>query len=659
MRLSLLFAASLLCPFAAAQDLAVSKVGSNNDYRYYGQSGGIAAYSVATTSCNVGSLPVLWDNSIDQAPAIATNMFRIHDGRIVQLGYSWLKDGFCAVNENSCGTCQVTNCDTLGLGCADTYSAGLNDGASGVSKFQLNPTTGAWPSGSWQGPVGPLPLRGRLQVPVAELMDSASTYVSESLYISEDDHMAGNARNNASWQEFRFNAIDSLTNLGPVQMFNPAIYAWKNQYPDVHIDEVVNVGEGGTNVHGYYFVGSKATSLGGGTWRYDYAIYNMNSAQGVGSFSFDVNVAARGIDFRDVDHHSGSPWSGADWSYSNAGQTHGWSAPTTYAQDPDGNALRWGTLYTFSMTTQTAPQSSLGQAVLDLYAPGTGSQLLADVILPTSDGGGNMAPVVDAGPDMVAGIGLPVQLDADVSDDGLPTADLTYLWERVSGPGGVNFAFNFQEDTPATFYVAGTYVLRLTVSDGQLQTSDELTFTATLPTTPPIIDAGPDQSTLMNTFVPLNGNFLFGTPWTVDLLWEQVSGPGAVQFTLNQSAATEARFFVEGVYTLRLTGTSGNLTNSDEVLVNVSDMGLTCSAGPDLVGSVGAPLTLAGSTGSGGSAPIDVTWNKITGPGGVNFFLQQQEVTDALFYIPGTYVIRLTATQRGLSAYDDIVVEIQ
>lgn len=659
MRSLILLSALVLVPFAPAQDLAVSKVGSNNDYRYYGQSGGLAAYAVATTSCNVGSLPVLWDNSIDQAPAIATNMFRIHDGRIVQLGYSWLKDGFCAVNENSCGTCQTTNCDTLGLGCADTYSAGLNDGASGVSKYQLNPTTGEWPSGSWQGPVGPLPLRGRLQVPVAELMDSSSTYVSESLYISEDDHMAGNARNNASWQEFRFDAIDDLTNLGPVQMFNPAIYAWKNQHPDVNIDEVVNFGEGGTNVHGYYFVGSKATSLGGGTWRYDYAIYNMNSAQGVGSFSFDANVAARGLAFRDVDHHSGSPWSGADWSYANPGTTHRWSAPTTYAQDPNGNALRWGTMYTFSMTTQTAPQAGTGQATLELYAPGSGSQLLADVILPSSDNGGNMAPTVDVGPDLIAGVGLPVQLNADVSDDGLPSSNLTYLWERVSGPGGVNFAFNFQEDTPATFYVVGTYVLRLTVSDGQLQTTDELSFTATLPTTPPIIDAGPDQSTLLNTFVPLNGNFQFGTPWTVSLLWEQVSGPGNVQFTLNQSAATEARFFTEGIYTLRLTGTSGTLSSSDEVLVNVGDAGLTCSAGSDLTGTVGTALNFDGEATSGGSAPIDVIWTKVAGPGGVNFFQQQQEDTAALFYIPGTYVIRFTATQRGLNAYDDVFVQIQ
>ena len=141
---------------------------------------------------------MLWNDSINQAPAIATNMYRVHDGRIDQLGYSWLKDGFWRGQREQLRHLPTTSCNTLGIGCADTYSAGLNDGASGVSKFQINPVTGAWPSGSWSGPTGTLPLRGRLQTRVAEIADASSTYVSESIYISEDDQMAGKRRNNVS-----------------------------------------------------------------------------------------------------------------------------------------------------------------------------------------------------------------------------------------------------------------------------------------------------------------------------------------------------------------------------------------------------------------------------------------------------------------------------
>ncbi len=68
-----LLLALVLATVSPAQDLAHSKVGSNNDDHDYSQSGGLAAYAVATTFCKLGPLPVLQDNSNDQAPAIATN----------------------------------------------------------------------------------------------------------------------------------------------------------------------------------------------------------------------------------------------------------------------------------------------------------------------------------------------------------------------------------------------------------------------------------------------------------------------------------------------------------------------------------------------------------------------------------------------------------
>ena len=88
---------------ATAQDISVSEIGVNNgaeSHRYYGQFGGIAAYSFATTACNVGTVPVSWRDNIKEAPVIAQNMYRIVDGRIEQLGYSFLKYSFCSLDEN-------------------------------------------------------------------------------------------------------------------------------------------------------------------------------------------------------------------------------------------------------------------------------------------------------------------------------------------------------------------------------------------------------------------------------------------------------------------------------------------------------------------------------------------------------------------------------
>ena len=58
----------------------------------------------------------------------------------------------------------------------------------------------------------------------------------------------------------------------------------------------------------------------------------------------------------------------------------------------------------------------------------------------------------------------------------------------------------------------------------------------------------------------------------MDILWELVSGPGGVNFATNQRADTDATFYVEGVFVLRLTATEMGVTVTDEVIVNVSNV---------------------------------------------------------------------------------------
>jgi hypothetical protein len=66
-----------------------------------------------------------------------------------------------------------------------------------------------------------------------------------------------------------------------------------------------------------------------------------------------------------------------------------------------------------------------------------------------------------------------IQLAATTSDDGQP-GPLSFLWEKVSGPGEVIFGNASSEDTFATFSSAGVYQLRLTASDGLLSDSKTL-----------------------------------------------------------------------------------------------------------------------------------------------------------------------------------------
>jgi hypothetical protein len=382
-----LLGGALLLSTAAGQDVATSRVAGGSDYTYYGTLNGNAYYSMASTSCNVGNVLIDWNDAQNNAPAIASNMFRMYDGRIEQLGYSWLKDSFCAVNENSCGSCQSTNCDTLGIGCADTYWSGLNDGANGRAKFQLNATTGQWPN-LWSGPSGPLPARGRIAVPLTEAQDANSRYIAEVTYISEHDQLAGNGRNNASWQEFRWSSgsLSSTQNTGSVHMFDPAIYALVDEYPSAGVEELQNDHEGGTNVHGWYFLGHNATDLGGGMWRYDYMLFNMNSEQAAGGLTINLpcSVNVSNVGFKDVDYTSGSPYDGTDWTSSVSSGSVSWEVTQTHAQNPNANAVRWGMLYNFSFEADAAPIST-GTALVSLFAPGTGTDLNATGV--TAPGG--------------------------------------------------------------------------------------------------------------------------------------------------------------------------------------------------------------------------------------------------------------------------------
>ena len=70
-------------------------------------------------------------------------------------------------------------------------------------------------------------------------------------------------------------------------------------------------------------------------------------------------------------------------------------------------------------------------------------------------------------------------LSGAVSDDGLPIPPglITFGWTKFSGPGTVTFANSTALQTIASFSTAGTYVLRLTTSDGASAVSDDLTVT--------------------------------------------------------------------------------------------------------------------------------------------------------------------------------------
>ncbi|MDX6767580.1 MAG: LamG-like jellyroll fold domain-containing protein [Candidatus Methylacidiphilales bacterium] len=88
----------------------------------------------------------------------------------------------------------------------------------------------------------------------------------------------------------------------------------------------------------------------------------------------------------------------------------------------------------------------------------------------------NIAPLVSTGTPPAATSAVPANLSGSVSDDGRGGA-LTSFWELVSGPGTVVFGNATGASSSATFSRAGSYRLRLSASDTQAETNNELTIT--------------------------------------------------------------------------------------------------------------------------------------------------------------------------------------
>lgn len=99
----------------------------------------------------------------------------------------------------------------------------------------------------------------------------------------------------------------------------------------------------------------------------------------------------------------------------------------------------------------------------------------------------NQPPLVDAGDDQTITLPATAILAGSASDDGLPVPPgaLTLAWSKLSGPGSVDFDNPAAAATSATFSVDGVYVLRLTASDGALDSFDDVQITANPEDNPP------------------------------------------------------------------------------------------------------------------------------------------------------------------------------
>ena len=294
-------------------------------------------------------------------------------------------------------------------------------------------------------------------------------------------------------------------------------------------------------------------------------------------------------------------------------------------------------------------------------------------------GGQNQAPAVEAGNNQA--VTLPANsaaLNGTATDDGLPNNSLTIAWTKTSGQGNVTFANPNSAQTTATFGTAGSYVLRLTASDGQYTVFDEVAILVNpqgSQNQPPTVVIGADQTIALTQTAILEALFLqddglpVGGSYTYQ--WSKVSGSGNVAFTNPIETATYATFSQTGVYVIRLTASDSELTGSDDVTVTVVENqpaptveiltpedGLSITEPTAITGTVsGGDWKLEHSLTDTDNANNRVWTSFATGTGAASGSLGNLDTT---LMLNGLYEVRLTTTnQYGQISTDTITVSVE
>ncbi len=367
-------------------------VGSIPNASTFGTVGNMSAYSLGTTSCNVGDQELLWIAGNNQHPVIGQNIYRMENGRFEQVGLGWLKHGFTALQQNLCCSCNSSGTGTrLGVGCSDPYGSGLNGSQSGLGpRSQVNAFTGAFPYPfQAQGQSGDRVYK-RIQVPTDDVnptLHPNAQYFGEAQYVAPDDSAAGNGFNSVSYVPL--NRSNSTTQgayrLNPVGGATVrelcAIRGWEAADSRVVAQDIFVPGEG------MFVAGSNVIDNGDGTWQYEYAIFNNNSDLSGQSFTvpFGMGTIAANVGMSFPMYHSGEPYTNLPWTATVTPTGVTWSTDT-YAQDQNANALRWGTTYSFWFTSDAPPITA--NVTLGLFKPGGPGDQTAALQVP-GDGLGN------------------------------------------------------------------------------------------------------------------------------------------------------------------------------------------------------------------------------------------------------------------------------
>ena len=274
----------------------------------------------------------------------------------------------------------------------------------------------------------------------------------------------------------------------------------------------------------------------------------------------------------------------------------------------------------------------------------------------------NSAPVANAGPDQSSLATQVVQLDGSKSSD-IDGNPLSFFWSFVTKPSGSNAALSDPSAVKPTFVidVSDTYVAQLIVNDGLVNSAPD-TVTISTMNSPPIANAGPDQTVYVGDNIELNGSSssdVDGNP--LKLSWSFVSLPSGSLATLSDTNIVNPTFTADkfGDYVVQLIVHDGSVNSSpDTVKISTLNSKPVAKAGPDQTIHVGKPVFLDGSASSDVDGDLlTYAWSFTSSPSDSAAVLSNGNTVKPNF-LPdkvGDYVIQLIVNDGTVNSIPDSV----
>lgn len=272
----------------------------------------------------------------------------------------------------------------------------------------------------------------------------------------------------------------------------------------------------------------------------------------------------------------------------------------------------------------------------------------------------NSRPVANAGPDQSVFVGSTVALDGSTSHDadGDP---LQYRWSLSAVPAGSTAILLDPNTVQPSFLVdePGTYVAQLIVSDGLMDSAPDTVSISTV-NSPPVANAGPDQTVLVDTTAQLNGSASSDVDGdALSYRWLLSSLPLDSTAMLSDTTAVTPSFLVDvpGTYVAQLIVSDGQLDSTpDAVTISTANSRPVANAGPDQTVSVGDLVHLDGTASDDADQdPLSFLWALTAIPTGSTATLSDPTSSQPTFVAdrPGTYVAQLIVHDGALDSTPD------